>query len=195
MSIQLRPATAPDSAAIHALIAANISAGHLLPRSLDEIEIHAQRFVVAVHGDQIIGCAELAPLSDTVAEVRSLVVAKAYRGQRNGMALVSTLADRARAHGFATLCAFTHQPSHFVRLGFSIVPHVWVPEKIAHDCVGCSQFRRCGQYAVSLPLRAGVARLPERFAPRRAAVLPRSSVERLRLPLTPVPADAEPVPA
>src|SRR5919109_640209 len=114
MSIQLRPATAPDSAAIHALIAANISAGHLLPRSLDEIEIHAQRFVVAVHGDQIIGCAELAPLSDTVAEVRSLVVAKAYRGQRNGMALVSTLADRARAHGFATLCAFTHQPSHFV---------------------------------------------------------------------------------
>ena len=67
-------------------------------------------------------------------------------------------AERARAHwASSTLCAFTHQPSHFVRLGFTIVPHMWVPEKIAHDCVGCAQFRQCGQYAVTLPLRAGVA--------------------------------------
>ena len=43
------------------------------------------------------------------------------------------------ALGFSTLCAFTHQPSHFVKLGFTIVPHV-VPEKIAHDCTACPCF-------------------------------------------------------
>jgi amino-acid N-acetyltransferase len=195
MSIQLRSGLAGDAEAIHTLIAANLTEGHLLPRSLDDVEAHLPRFVVAVDGERVIGCAELAPLSDAVAEVRSLVVDEARRGQKTGMSLVTALTDRARALGFSTLCAFTHQPSHFVRLGFSIVPHVWVPEKIAHDCASCSQFRHCGQYAVSLALRAGSVRLAERSCPPRAVALPRASVERLRLPLTPVPDEAEPVPA
>jgi amino-acid N-acetyltransferase len=195
MSIHLRPGTAGDGAAIHALIAANMTAGHLLPRSREDIEAHAPRFVVAVDADEVIGCAELAPLSAEVAEVRSLVVDEARRGQRTGVALVTALAERARGLGFLTLCAFTHEPAHFVRLGFSIVPHVWVPEKIAHDCVGCSQFRNCGQYAVSLALRAGVSpRLQAHSVPTRVVAMPRASVERLRLPLT-VVEEAEPVPA
>ncbi len=196
MSIQLRAAAAGDGSAIHALISANLTAGHLLPRSLEDIEAHANRFIVAVDDEGVIGCAELAPLSDAVAEVRSLVVAESRRGERTGVALVTALADRARGHGFATLCAFTHEPAHFVRLGFSLVPHVWVPEKIAHDCVGCSQFRQCGQYAVSLALRATTTmRTFERSLPMRTAAQPRVSVERLRLTLTPVHADAESVPA
>ena len=183
MPIQLRGGVPADASAIHALITANLSAGHLLPRTFDDIESHATRFVVAVAEDgSVIGCGELAPLSGEVAEVRSLVVDEARRGQRTGVALVTALADRARALGYVTLCAFTHQPTHFIRLGFSIVPHVWVPEKIAHDCVSCSQFRHCGQYAVSLPLRAGAGlRLELTAPPARAVAAPRTSVERLRL--------------
>lgn len=185
--VQLRTGVAADAAAIHALITANLSAGHLLPRTFEDVEEHAHRFVVAVSGDAVIGCGELAPLSAEVAEVRSLVVDEACRGQRTGVALVTALADRARELGYVTLCAFTHQPSHFVRLGFSIVPHQWVPEKIAHDCVTCSQFRHCGQYAVSLPLRAGAGlRLEQTAPPARSVAPPRASVERLRL--VPIPA-------
>src|SRR3954469_25946573 len=72
--IVLRAALAGDAPALHALIAAHLEEGRLLPRTLDELTIHASRFVVAVAGDQIVGCAELAPLSQEVAEVRSLVV-------------------------------------------------------------------------------------------------------------------------
>ncbi len=187
MPIQLRTGVAADAAAIHELITANLNAGHLLPRTFEDIESHVQRFVVAVAEDAVIGCGELAPLSPEVAEVRSLVVDEARRGQRTGVALVTALADRARELGYVTLCAFTHQPAHFIRLGFSIVPHVWVPEKIAHDCVSCSLFRHCGQYAVSLPLRAGAGlRLELTAPPARAVAAPRTSVERLRL--IPIPA-------
>jgi amino-acid N-acetyltransferase len=187
MNMELRTGTANDAPAIHSLIAANLSVGHLLPRTLEDVELHAARFVVAVAEGEIFGCAELAPLSDSVAEVRSLVVDEAFRGRRTGMRLVEALADRARATGFQSLCAFTHQPSHFVRLGFSIVPHVWIPEKIARDCASCVLFRRCGQYAVSLGLRDGTAlRVADNIAPAvRAAAPPRFSVERLRL--TPAP--------
>ncbi len=187
MNIQLRTGVAADATAIHSLIAANLNAGHLLPRTFEDVESHAGRFVVAVRDEAVIGCGELAPLSAEVAEVRSLVVDEASRGQRAGVALVTALADRARGLGYVTLCAFTHQPSHFVRLGFSIVPHVWVPEKIAHDCVTCGQFRHCGQYAVSLQLRAGAGlRLDLSAPPQRSVAPPRTSVERLRL--LPVPA-------
>jgi amino-acid N-acetyltransferase len=185
--IQLRSGVASDAAAIHALITANLSVGHLLARTLDDIESHVERFVVAVAGEGVIGCGELAPLSPEVAEVRSLVVDAPHRGQRTGVALVTALADRSRQLGYVTLCAFTHQPAHFIRLGFSIVPHVWVPEKIAHDCVSCSQFRHCGQYAVTLSLRAGAGlRLEATAPPARAVAGRRSSVERLRL--IPIPA-------
>ena len=182
MNIQLRTGVASDATAIHNLITANLSAGHLLPRTFDDVESHADRFVVAVAEGKVIGCGELAPLSPEVAEVRSLVVDEASRGQRAGFTLVTAIADRARELGYGTLCAFTHAPAHFVRLGFSIVPHQWVPEKISHDCVSCAQFRHCGQYAVTLPLRAGVGlRLDQTAPPSRAVAAPRASGERLRL--------------
>jgi hypothetical protein len=67
-----------------------------------------------------------------------------------------------------------------------------VPEKIAHDCVGCAQFRHCGQYAVSLSLRAGSGlRLEAAAPPARAVAAPRSSVERL--PTHPDPGMTVPV--
>ena len=152
----LRAAVAADAPALHALIAAHLAEGHLLPRTLDELTVHAQRFVVAVKkGDgQIVGCAELAPLSASVAEVRSLVVGREARGSGLGSRLIDELGRRARLEGFATLCAFAHDPRFFVRLGFSIVPHPWVPEKIARDCHSCALFRNCGQYATVIDLRA-----------------------------------------
>ena len=64
--------------------------------------------------------------------------------------MVEELALRARREGYRRLTAFAHDPAFFVRRGFSIVPHTWVPEKIAHDCTACPLFRNCGQYAIVL---------------------------------------------
>jgi N-acetylglutamate synthase-like GNAT family acetyltransferase len=97
-------------------------------------------------------CAELAPLSRLVAEVRSLVVHRDARQEGLGRQMVLELARRARLDGFDTLCAFTHGAGFFVRLGFSIVPHHWVREKIVADCQSCLLFRSCGQQAMVLPL-------------------------------------------
>ena len=135
----------------------------------------------------MVACAELARLSPTVAEVRSLVVTESLRGQKIGSRLVAHLAATGTSAGYSTLCAFTHDPSHFVRLGFTIVPHIWMPEKIAHDCTGCALFRRCGQYAVRLMLRQGLGAVPERTAAMvhgRGVAPRRLNIERLQL--TPV---------
>jgi amino-acid N-acetyltransferase len=150
--VTLRAAEASQAPKLHALIAANREEGHLLPRTLEDLSVHASRFVVAVCGRKIVGCAELAPLSAQVAEVRSLAVDPAARQHGVGMMIVDELRRRARREGFEKVCAFTHTPGYFSRMGFSIVPHVWLSEKIFTDCVKCPLFRRCGQYAMVVAL-------------------------------------------
>jgi N-acetylglutamate synthase-like GNAT family acetyltransferase len=162
--ITLRTATAADADAIHTLVSDHLAEGHLLPRGREEIAIRAGRFVVATQGDSVIACGELAPLSRTVAEVRSLVVGEAARSAGVGRRIVDELIRRATLTGFEKLCAFTHTPAYFVQMGFSIVPHEWLPAKIATDCSSCAQFRRCGQYAVVHTLR----RVPQACVPLTA---------------------------
>jgi amino-acid N-acetyltransferase len=152
-ALYLRSAIASDAGAIHALITDHLAEGHLLPRERSEIAVHAHRFVVACQDERVIACAELAPLSRDVSEVRSLVVSAQARSVGLGRELIDELVARASVAGFEKLCAFTHAPSYFVQLGFSMVPHVWLPEKIVTDCHSCAHFRRCGQYAVLRELR------------------------------------------
>lgn len=150
--VTLRTADPSQAPRLHALITANLEEGHLLPRTRGELVVHAARFVVAVRGRSIVGCAELAPLSPHVAEVRSLAVDASARGSRVGVAIVDELRLRARREGYEKLCAFTHAPRYFIHMGFSIVPHLWLTEKVFTDCVKCPQFRQCGQYAMVVPL-------------------------------------------
>jgi amino-acid N-acetyltransferase len=154
--ITLRTADRSHARKLHALITANREEGHLLPRTLADVAGRADRFVVALRSRQIVGCAELAPLSPQVAEVRSLAVDPAARGSGVGGMLVEELRQRARRDGFEKLCAFTHAPGYFMQMGFSIVPHLWLPEKIFTDCVKCPEFRRCGQFAMIVPLDASI---------------------------------------
>jgi amino-acid N-acetyltransferase len=152
--IDLRSATAADASAILTLVTAHRDEGHLLPRSFDEILRVAHRFVVADRAGLVVGCAELAPLGPALAEIRSLVVDDEARGDGVGRRLVVELTNRARAAGCEQLCAFTHGPAWFCRMGFSLVPHTWLMPKVLTDCMRCPLFRRCGQYAVALAVPA-----------------------------------------
>jgi amino-acid N-acetyltransferase len=112
----------------------------------------------------------LAPLSGVVAEVRSLVVSAPFRQAGLAGRLVTGLRAEAAARGFETLSAFAHDARFFVRQGFSIVPRLWVPEKIATDCHTCPLFLRCEQFAMVLPLTASARRGAADVPGRRVAV-------------------------
>jgi amino-acid N-acetyltransferase len=178
--VTLRTGDTADARKLYALIQANLEEGHLLPRTLAELTARANRFVVAVKARRIVGCAELAPLSPHVAEVRSLAVHADARGSRVGVMIVDELRRRARREAFEKLCAFTHAPGYFVHMGFSIVPHLWLTEKIFTDCVKCPHFRQCGQYAMVVPLDVA-------FDAERGYALPSDSVDH--------PPAASPAPA
>jgi amino-acid N-acetyltransferase len=151
----LRTAVRSDARRVHDLIHRNQRAGHLLPRRLSELTAHIDRFVVGVDGrGSIVACGELAPLSQSLAEVRSLVVSEKRRGEGLGRRVVDELRRRAKAGGYDDLCVFAHQPGYFAHMGFSIVPHTWLPEKISADCRTCALFRQCEQFAMVTDLDA-----------------------------------------
>src|SRR6266566_865373 len=92
-----------QAAALYALITANLEEGRLLPRTLEEVTAHADRFSVVMRGRKLVGCAELAPLSAQVAEIRSLAVDQKERGTGVGTMLVDDLRHRAHGDGFDRL--------------------------------------------------------------------------------------------
>jgi N-acetylglutamate synthase-like GNAT family acetyltransferase len=161
----IRRGTVADAPAIHRLIVRH-GDGHLLARTLSDLTEHASRFMVATVRGRIAGCAELAPLSSSVAEVRSFVLRKQSRGLGLGRLLIHELRGRARSQGFEQLCAFTHAPAYFARLDFATVAPASVPEKIAADCRHCPLFGTCGQHAMVMDLApAESAETPFKFLP------------------------------
>ena len=153
VEILVRKATLDDARRIYRLIARHAREGRLLPRTLPDVTEHISRFLVATARGRLVGCAELAPLSPLVAEVRSLVVGGRHRGKGLGRRLVAELRRRARQQGFDELCAFVHDAGYFGRLGFSTVPYARIPEKIEADSRQCPQFGQCGQAAMVTELR------------------------------------------
>src|SRR5258706_11777171 len=152
---KIRTAVRTDDRRLYNLIEQHMEEGRLLPRQLSELGAHVDRFVVAVDGrGSIIGCGELAPLSHALAEIRSLVVTRKRRSAGVGRGIVDELRLRARRDGYDDLCVFAHQPAYFAHMGFSIVPHTWLPEKISVDCRTWALFRHCGQYAMVSDLDA-----------------------------------------
>jgi amino-acid N-acetyltransferase len=169
--VTIRSADPSHAKRLHALITANLDQGRLLPRTLPEIKTHAHRFVIGVRGRTVVGCAELAPLGAHVAEVRSLAVDGGELGIALGASLVDELRRRARRDGYEKLCVFTHTPGYFIGMGFSIVPHLWLLEKLFTDCMTCPHFRHCGQYAMVVPLDDAPGRAHEEARSRPLEVI------------------------
>ncbi|MCD6291447.1 MAG: N-acetyltransferase [Anaerolineae bacterium] len=144
----MRPARAEDVKAMSELINRYAAQNLMLPRSEEQLLQHLADFVVAEYEGRVIGCAGLARLSPSLAEVRSLAVAPEMQGHGIGSALVRYLLDTAREAGIAQVCALTLRPHLFERLGFQVVDRWEISPKIWQECIYCPKFHHCDEIAV-----------------------------------------------
>ena len=78
----LRPARMCDAKKIHGLLMECSAEGLLLPRSLSNLYGQIRDFrILETSGGEFIGCAALAVIWENLAEVRSLAIAKPWRGK------------------------------------------------------------------------------------------------------------------
>lgn len=152
--IEVRLAQPRDSGAISKLVMDHARRGDVLPRSLDSIRETIDDWVVVTVDGKVVACGSLLMYGPGLAEVRSLAVANAHKGQGHGQTVVRTLISMGRARDLHTLFALTRAVRFFEGLGFTVTTKEQFPEKVWRDCTQCPIMDKCDETAVVLPLTA-----------------------------------------
>ena len=149
----VRPAAIGDVPEIHHLLEIYASQGNLLPRTMSELYRHLRDFFVVETNGRVAACGALEIFTETLGEVRSLVVVDEHKGRGLGRLLVERIVNEARAIGLKRLMALTYVPGFFHKLGFETVSKDTLPEKVWSVCVKCYKFNHCDEIAVVLELK------------------------------------------
>lgn len=148
----VRVANIHDVPAIHALLDSYAQMGNVLSRPMSEIYRHLRDFFVIETDGEVIACAALEIFTESLGEVRSLVIQEDHKQQGLGKLLVQRVCQEARLIGLSRLMALTYVPEFFTRLGFKEVSKDTLPEKVWGICVKCYKFNRCDETAVLIEL-------------------------------------------
>lgn len=150
----IRKAKLSDANAIYDLINFWAKNGKVLPRPLNYIFEHLRDFWVYVKDKRIVGCCALNVVGwQNLAEIKSLVVAKAYHGKGLGRQLVEVCLKEAAEIGVEAVFALTYASAFFKKLGFKTIDRKKLPHKIWNDCINCPDFPDCAETAMILSLK------------------------------------------
>lgn len=149
----VRPAAIGDVPEIHHLLDIYAAQGNLLPRTMNELYRHLRDFFVIEADGKVAACGALEIFTESLGEVRSLVVDDAWKGRGFGKMLVQRIIEEARVIGLNRLMALTYVAPFFHKLGFKTVAMDTLPEKVWGICVKCYKYNNCDETAVVLELR------------------------------------------
>ena len=148
--IKLVKASLSDIPQMQEMVNDEVLSGIILNRSDDEISTNIRSYVLAKKEDIIVGYTALHIHSKRVAEIRSLIVDKDYRGQKIGEKLVRFTLEEAGSLGVSEdVLVLTYLPLFFEKLNFKEIPKESIPEhKIWTDCINCIHFPICNEVAL-----------------------------------------------
>jgi N-acetylglutamate synthase-like GNAT family acetyltransferase len=141
-AITLRTAQTAEIQAMLNLFEEEVRAGRMLPRNPNEVRAHIDDWIVAVDGEQVVGCVSLVFYNDSLCEIRSLAVDPERRGLGMGVALVEAALELARERGMRRVLTLTRAAYLFEKLGFQEKSIEEFPLKVRRDCRPCP-FRHC----------------------------------------------------
>jgi len=148
--ISLVKATLEDITAMQKLVEFEVKEGTILNRSEDEVATNIRSYVLAKEGEKIVGYTALHIHSSRVAEIRSLIVDLAYRGQNIGQKMVIFCLEEAKSLKISEeVLVLTYVPEFFRKLSFVEIDKALIPEhKIWTDCIKCIHFPVCNEVAL-----------------------------------------------
>ncbi len=117
-SVIVRAATSSDLNHIDAFLTDFVSAGRILPRTIDELELLIPTGFVAEVQDQIVGFVALEIYSRKLAEIRSLCVRPIMQGQGVGKELIQACLQLAKERNVFEVMAITSTDKFFLNCGF-----------------------------------------------------------------------------
>lgn len=148
--IELVKATLADIPAMQSLVVGEVKDGVILNRTEDEVATNIRSYVLAKDQGKLVGYTALHIHSKRLAEIRSLIVEKNYRGQHVGKRMIEVTLEEAKALGVEEdVLVLTYLPQFFEKLHFKEINKEVIPEhKIWADCIKCIHFPVCNEVAL-----------------------------------------------
>jgi amino-acid N-acetyltransferase len=148
--IELVKAKLSDIPQMQTLVIGEVKDGIILNRTEDEVATNIRSYVLAKDEGKLVGYTALHIHSKRLAEIRSLIVDKSYRGQNVGKRMVKFTLEEAKALGVEEdVLVLTYLPQFFEKLNFNEINKEVIPEhKIWADCIKCIHFPVCNVVAL-----------------------------------------------
>ncbi|MCY1142989.1 amino-acid N-acetyltransferase [Actinoplanes sp. Pm04-4] len=129
--MEIRRARTTDVRAIRALVDEYTGDRRLLSKATVTLYESVQEFWVAVDDrDKVLGCGALHVMWEDLAEIRTVAVDPACRGQKIGHRIVDRLIDVARELGVARVFCLTFETRFFGSFGFTEIDGAPVPHTV-----------------------------------------------------------------
>jgi len=147
--ITIQKAKISDIKDMQNLIVDEVKEGIILPRGDDEVATNIRSYALAKDDSKLVGYAALHIHSPSLAEIRSLIVDKGYRGKDIGKKLVEYCLEEAKELGLSKVLVLTYVPKFFEKLNFKEIDKSDIPEhKIWADCIKCIHFPKCDEVSL-----------------------------------------------
>ena len=143
-----KKATLLDIDDMQRLVKPEVEKGIILHRSDDEIATNIRSYTIAKDGKKLVGFSALHIFSKKLAEIRSIIIDKEYRGLGIGKNIINILIKEGKELGVESIFALTYEREFFEKIGFFEIEKDKLPEqKIWADCVKCKLFPICNEIA------------------------------------------------
>ncbi len=103
----------------------------MLPRTMEQIRMGIDNYVVAANGSRVVACAALEEYSPSLAEVSSVAVSKTEHGKGLGTEVVLGVERLARSRDIGELFALSLSDRFFLSLDYEGTSVSRYPEKLA----------------------------------------------------------------
>ena len=153
MDIRFYKPTVADITKMQDIVREEVDKGKILLRTADEMATTIRSYTVVEVDGKMAGFTATHIHSPRLAEVRSLVVAKEFRGLKLGKQLVEACIKEAKEYGIKQLLSLTYEQGFFESCGFRVISKEEIPEhKIWADCIRCKHFPICDEIAMVIDL-------------------------------------------
>jgi amino-acid N-acetyltransferase len=153
MNIELCKPNLTHISSMQEIVLDEIKEGVILPRDNNEVATNIRSYTIALKEEELVGYLALHIHTPILAEIRSLVVSKGFRGKSIGSKLVKQALIEAKELKIKSVFALTYKKSFFERLGFEEIEKSQLPEqKIWADCIKCKHFPVCDEVALSITI-------------------------------------------
>lgn len=135
------------------LVKEEVDNGNILLRTEDEMANTIRSYTIVEVDGVMAGFTALHIHSARLAEVRSLVVSKNFRGLKLGQKLVNACIEEGRKYKLQQILSLTYEKGFFESVGFRMIEKEDIPEhKIWADCIRCKHFPVCDEIAMVFDL-------------------------------------------